>query len=182
MLVHLLADSFADTSFARLFTEMNPIVIALFIVGVLLCSIELLLPGFGFFGISGISLISVAIVVRMVMGGDALMLLYMLVLAAALCGLLFLLLGRFIRSRQKNPNSLFFVKSAVSEGITEGTKDFSCLLGKTGVTRTVLRPIGKAEIDGEVVDVVCRDGFVEEGKTVVVVAVEGQTVTVVKQD
>lgn len=89
MILNMLAEGFSDSSFARLFSEMNPFVIAMFIIGIVFCVIELLIPGFGFFGISGIVLVCAAIVVRMVMGGDALMLLYMLLLSAVLFGLLF---------------------------------------------------------------------------------------------
>lgn len=180
MLLTLLSDAFSDSSFAKLFTEMNPWVIAMFIVGVLFCAIEVILPGFGFFGIGGIVLIAIAILVRMLMGGDALMLLYMVVLSALLFALLFWLLGGIIRRRQNNPKSMFYVQPAVSDGITEGTRDYTSLVGKTGTAQTVLRPIGKAVFDGEPVDVVARDGFVDMGSDVKVVAVEGQTVTVVK--
>ena len=116
------------------------------------------------------------------MGGDALMLLYMLLLSAVLFGLLFLLMGKFIRSRQKNENSMFSVKSAVPDGLTEGTADYTSLVDRTGIATTILRPVGRAEFDGKPVDVVARDGFVDKGATVKVVAVEGSTVTVVKVD
>ena len=69
MILNMLAEGFSDSSFARLFSEMNPFVIAMFIIGIVFCVIELLIPGFGFFGISGIVLVCAAIVVRMVMGG-----------------------------------------------------------------------------------------------------------------
>lgn len=182
MILNMLAEGFSDSSFARLFSEMNPFVIAMFIIGIVFCVIELLIPGFGFFGISGIVLVCAAIVVRMVMGGDALMLLYMLLLSAVLFGLLFLLMGKFIRSRQKNENSMFSVKSAVPDGLTEGTADYTSLVDRTGIATTILRPVGRAEFDGKPVDVVARDGFVDKGETVKVVAVEGSTVTVVKVD
>ncbi len=180
MLLSLLSDAFADSSFAKLFTEMNPWVIAMFVVGILFCAIEVAMPGFGFFGIGGISLVAIAIVIRMLMGGDALMLLYMVVLATLLFGLLFWLLGGIIRKRQKNTKSMFYVQPAVSDGITQGTKDYTMLLGKIGTTQTILRPIGKAVFDGQPVDVVARDGYVDSGTEIKVVAVEGQIVTVVK--
>ena len=64
------------------------------------------------------------------------------------------------------------------EDKTEGTRDYSGLVGKTGVVTTVLRPAGKINIDGEIVDVVARDGFVEVGATVTVLSVEGSKVIV----
>lgn len=182
MLLSLLSTTFSDSSFARLFSEMSPWVIALFVVGIFFCMIELLIPGFGFFGISGLVMIVIAIVLRMIMGGDALMLLYMLAISGVLFALLFWLLGSFIRKRQRDPKSLFYVKPTVSEQITAGTKDYTKLVGKVGVATTILRPVGRAQIDGVVVDVVARDGFLDEGTAVKVFSVEGQTVTVVKAD
>ena len=182
MLLGLLSTAFSDSSFARLFSEMSPWVIALFVVGIFFCMVELLVPGFGFFGVSGLIMVVVAIVLRMVMGGNILMLLYMLVFSGVLFALLFWLLGSFIRKRQKDPKSLFYVKPTVSEQTTAGTKNYSDLVGKVGVATTILRPVGRAEIDGVVVDVVARDGFLDEGTAVTVYSVEGQTVTVVKAD
>lgn len=45
MILSLLAEGFGDSSFARLFSEMNPFVIAMFIVGIVFCIIELFIPG-----------------------------------------------------------------------------------------------------------------------------------------
>lgn len=177
----LLEGSFADSSLVRLFTEMNPWAIALFILGALFLVVELMLPGFGFFGISGLIMLFVAIVIRMVTGGDLLMLVYMLIICAVLvCGT-FLLLSKLIRKRQQNPNSLFSVQSAVPQDKTQGTQDFDYLIGMQGTTATVLRPIGKATFGTECVDVTARDGFIEIGKSVTVVSVEGQRVVVVEQ-
>ena len=66
------------------------------------------------------------------------------------------------------------------EDKTQGTKDFSAFLQQVGTTQTVLRPIGKATFGGEVLDVVARDGFVEKGKQVQVIAVEGQKIEVIE--
>ncbi|MCC6703625.1 MAG: nodulation protein NfeD [Thermomicrobiales bacterium] len=45
--------------------------------------------------------------------------------------------------------------------------------GKTGVTRTPLRPSGTAEIDGEPVDVVAEAEFIDQGAPIVVVLDQG---------
>ncbi|MBO5866929.1 MAG: nodulation efficiency protein NfeD, partial [Clostridia bacterium] len=74
----------------------------------------------------------------------------------------------------------FHSGTAVPEDKTEGTKDFSTFVSKVGTTQTVLRPIGKAMFDGVVLDVVARDGFIEKGKTVQVIAVEGQKIEVIE--
>ncbi|MEM9250988.1 MAG: hypothetical protein AAGB29_01445 [Planctomycetota bacterium] len=52
-------------------------------------------------------------------------------------------------------------------------------VGMTGRALTGLRPTGPAEIGGRVVDVIAQDGWVDEGATVEVVAVDGNHVEVV---
>ncbi|MGN1040585.1 MAG: NfeD family protein [Candidatus Fimimonas sp.] len=175
----ILAD--AGNSFVRLFTEMNAITAILFILGIVFCAIEMITPGMGFFGISGIVMVIAGIVVRLIYGGDALMFVYMIVIALVLFVVMFLVASRVITKGKLSKTALFSVKPTVSEQKTEGTKDYSEFLHKTAVTTTALRPIGKASFDGVVLDVVARDGFVEQGETVVCVQIEGQRVVVVKQ-
>ena len=53
--------------------------------------------------------------------------------------------------------------------------------GLTGVARTMLRPSGKAEIDGLLVDVVSEGGFVDAGAALRVIAVEGTRIVVMEE-
>ena len=181
ILTALLFESFADSSFARLFTEMNGWAMALFILGIIFCAIEMCTPGMGFFGISGIVLVVAGIVVRMVCGGDWYMLLYMILFALVLFVVMFAVASLLIRKSKLGKTAIFNVGTAVPEDKTEGTRDYTDLIDKTGVTTTILRPSGKVEFDGTMVDVVARDGFVEAGVTVRVVAVGGSRVVVVEE-
>jgi membrane-bound serine protease (ClpP class) len=52
------------------------------------------------------------------------------------------------------------------------------LTGHIGTTTTVLRPAGKAEIDGRLMDVVSDGPFVNEGARIEVVRVSGNKVVV----
>ena len=176
-----LAEGFADSSFARLFTEMSPVAIVLFVVGIIFCAIEMFVPGFGFFGISGIVLVVAGIIVRLVFGGDAMMFLYMVLIFFALFFLMFFVLSRAITKGRLGKTTLFNPDPAVPEGKTEGTKDFSQYLNQEGTTDTALHPVGKAKFGNDVVDVVARNGFIGEGEAIVCVEVEGQRVVVVKK-
>lgn len=180
ILTTLLFESFADTSFARLFTEMNAWAIALFVLGIIFCAIEMCTPGVGFFGISGIVLVIAGIVVRMVCGGDLLMLVYMALFALVLFCVMFVVASLLIRKSKLGNTAIFNVGTAVPEDKTEGTRDYSHLIGRQGVAMCILRPSGKAEFDGEMADVVARDGFIDAGTAVTVVQVEGQRVVVVE--
>jgi membrane-bound serine protease (ClpP class) len=52
------------------------------------------------------------------------------------------------------------------------------LLGQSGVALTALRPAGTAVINGKRVDVVTEGGFVEKGRPVQVIGIEGLRVVV----
>lgn len=180
-MAHFLAffQGFADSSFARLFTEMQVLPIILFVLGIIFCAVEMFIPGFGFFGISGVILIVAGIVVRFIQDGDLLMLLYMILIAFLLLFLMFFVLSRAIRKGRLGKTAIFSVDSSVAEDKTEGTRDFAFLVGQTGVTETMLRPVGKATFGGEVIDVVAREGFIDKGEKVTCISTEGQRVVVV---
>ena len=169
--MNLMLETFADSSFVRLFTEMNGWAMALFIVGVIFCAIEMCTPGVGFFGICGIILVVAGIVVRMVCGGDVYMLLYMILFALVLFIVMFVVASLLIRKSKLGKTAIFNVGTAVP---------YAYLLGKIGVASTILRPCGKVNFDGETVDVVARDSFIDTGASVEVVRVEGQRVVVVE--
>ena len=173
--------TFAESSFARLFTEMSPVAIVLFILGIIFCAIEMFVPGFGFFGTSGVIMVVAGIIVRLINGGDLMMFLYMVLIAFALFFLMFFILSRAITKGRLGRTTLFNIGSAVPEDKTEGTKDFSQYLNQEGTTDTALHPVGKAKFGNDIVDVVARNGFIGEGETIVCVEVEGQRVVVVKK-
>ena len=177
----MLLEATASDSFVRLFTEMNAWTIAAFVLGIIFCAIEIFIPGFGFFGISGSVLIVIGIVLRMIFGGDLLMLLYMVIIALVLFVLMFWLVSRLITKSRLAKTALFHVESAVPTGITEGTRDFSYLLGDIGVAETMLHPIGRASFNGATVDVVARDGYIPKDAKVQVTQIEGQRVVVIEK-
>ncbi len=181
-LLTLFAGSFAESDFVKLFTDMNPWCIGLFVVGLIFCLVEVFMPGFGFFGIGGGVCIVVGIILRLVTGGNGWMLLYMILIFTVILTAMALIMSKVMKKGKLSKSAMFNVDSSVSEGITEGTKNFAYLLDKVGTTQTVLRPVGKAVFDGEVVDVVARDGFISQNIQVKVIAVEGQRVVVIEQE
>lgn len=176
----ILAESFADSSFARLFTEMNAATIVLFVLGIIFCAVEMCVPGFGVFGILGTVMIVAGIIVRIVCGGDLMMLLYMIIIALILFCLFFFVFSKLITKSRLAKTPFFSVDPTVSEDKTEGTRDFSEFLGAVGDAQTVLHPVGKARLNNQIIDVVARDGFIPEGAQIVCVQVEGQRVVVVE--
>jgi membrane-bound serine protease (ClpP class) len=64
------------------------------------------------------------------------------------------------------------------EGYSVAMERDKQLLGKTGVAVTLLRPAGRAEFEGVVIDVVTEGDFIERGKPVRVKYVDGNRVVV----
>ena len=166
-------------SFVQLFAEMSPWVYGLFILGIIFCVVEIAMPGFGVFGILGLVMLIIAITWRMIAGGNAWMLLFMIAISGTIIGVSFVLVGRSIRQGKLGKTEIFNVGTAVSTGVTEGTKDFSSLVGAQATTINALRPIGQARFeDGSIVDVIAQNGFIDAHQRVKVILVEGQRVVV----
>ncbi len=155
-----------------------------FLLGIIFLFVEFLEPGFGVFGISGIVCLILSVVLRAVLHkpeDDIVMQLFQFLLVdAMILGLCFLFL--FIAQKKGwLKKGIFTVGTAVDPDFSSGTENFSALLGKEGTALTVLRPAGKAEIEGVTYDVVSSDFLIEQGDTIVVSGVEGGTIRVTKK-
>ena len=172
------------TQFGLLFTNMEWYVIVAFILGLVFLFIEFLQPGFGIFGIAGILFLACGIVLRAVFhkpeDNVVMQLFQFLLVDVLILGLCFLLL---LIAQKKGwlKRGIFTVGTAVDPDYSSGTENFSALVGKEGRAITVLRPSGKAEIDGKNYDVVSADFLIEQGETIVVLATEGGKIQVAKK-
>jgi len=158
--------------------------ILLFIAGIILIAVEIfVIPGFGVAGISGIILIIASLFLALTGGleffdydiiGMAIM-----QLAIALTGafISILLLAKFL------PKSTFFNRLVLAEEETadKGFVSYPSekeLIGVEGVALTDLRPAGSVEINGQRIDVIADWDYIERGKRVKVIRVEGIKVVV----
>jgi len=150
------------------------IVVAMMALGLILIAAEVLvIPGFGVVGVIGGVFMVAAVYVSFAYLGSSWGMLSLLggVVAA---GLLLWLLPKTKTAKQM----------VLTEAITGDAADptLAALHGKTGSAASDLRPSGKAEIDGRIVDVVAEAGYIERGSTVRVVHVEGLRVVVETPD
>jgi membrane-bound serine protease (ClpP class) len=158
--------------------------IILFICGVALILLEIfVIPGFGIAGISGIILVFASLFFSLV-GSDP-FLDFELVSRAIIqlsVSLLAALVFIFILAKYL-PRTTIFNKFVLSE-VEKTTKGFSShsiskdLIGAEGIALTTLRPAGTAEINGKRVDVVTDSEYVEKGRKIKVLTVEGIRVVV----
>jgi membrane-bound serine protease (ClpP class) len=72
--------------------------------------------------------------------------------------------------------------TAVSTGHAEGTLDHTGLVGALGVAITDLRPIGKANINGNVYDVQTENFYLNKGVGIEVISAEGVKIIVKKAE
>ncbi len=148
-------------------------IIVSLIVGVILISAEVYVPG-GILGtLGGISLLASLVLVFKTYGTNAG--LYYLLFLIILTGIgVFLAIKLVPRSRLAR--SVFLRVS--EDGFSSTSEDLSGLKGREGISLTYLRPAGKAEIDGKRIDVVTEGNLIQKGKRVRVIEVEGSRVVV----
>lgn len=154
------------------------------IVGLVFIIIEIFQPGFGIFGVLGGILAVVGIVLRAIVGDGnvfaqvfLLLLFYVIFIVIA-----FLILAVTAKKGWLNRSPLIESSTAVAFGHSDGTADYSALVGAVGVARTDLRPVGKVEIDAVLYDVVTEGFFIKNGEAVRVVSVEGSKITVIRAE
>jgi len=177
--------------------EAGPVEVVLFLMGVALLAVEVfLIPGFGIAGIGGVVLILASLVLAFVPGdlvppaGGAApfswselrsaMFVVLLAVAAGIAGIV--VLARFLpymplfgRMVLETPDAS---EAAPAQG---GAAGLASLVGARGVCHTDLRPAGKIEIEGEVVDAVSDAEFLARGEAVTVSEVSGNRLVVTQR-
>ena len=151
------------------------LVLLLFIVAVAFIYIELFLPG-GVFGIVGVVAFVASIVLAFKLYGVAAG--FWIASAELLIATVLILIGlkRFPQSRAGK--MLILGRSLDKKLGYSGTKDLEEYVGAEGETATHLRPAGIARINSDRLDVVTEGTFIDKGKKVIVVAVEGNRIVV----
>lgn len=162
--------------------------IIVFFLGLGLLALELLvIPGFGIAGVSGI-IMSVGALVLMMVNNDIFDFTFVAAgelfnaVVTTLVGLTGAVIVMFIGGVRLT-NSRFFKRVALQgtmsreEGYTSSFRT-ETLVGKTGVSYTVLRPSGKVMIDGEIYDAFTRGDYIGQHKEVVVIEDTGASLRV----
>ena len=148
--------------------------VAVFLVGILLIVAEVLLPATGVLGALGVAAMLYSIVLAL--GGD-IGALAALGIALVISVVLFLLIVSRLPS-SKLWNKIVLQKSSRTEEGYVSAAERSELVGKMGEVLTELRPSGTARIDGRPVDVISEGAYIQKGKQIVVLSVNGSRVVV----
>ena len=165
--------------------------ILLFVGGMLALLLEVfVLPGLGIFGVGG----ALMIIASLILAGQRNLIprtpedyqeLQTSIAVVASAGVLMVIMGlvlrRFLPSIPiLNEMLLTAPKGREREELSyrESLAEYSHLVGHRGVTTTPLMPSGRAEFDGELVDVIAHGDAIEVGSTVEVVSARGSRVEV----
>ena len=154
------------------------------IAGICMIFVEELMPGFGVFGILGIIFTITGMVLRVLCpvctGHWAAQIGLMAFFQVAFAGVgwvIVLLLAR-LGILEKTP----FVQTATAVDVerSDGTADYSYLVGTEGVATTDLRPVGKGVFSGKTYDVDSDGTFITKGDAIRVEHTEGVRIRVAK--
>ncbi len=146
------------------------------LAGVILLVIELAIPGFGLFGVSGLVCLTVGGFFVMGGGAPAIMVLLAIYLLAALA---IALLCVYLPKESKYNPFVLWTRQKNSDGYTGGDAATS-LLGRRGTALTTLRPAGTVVVDGRRLDVSSLGDFIPKDTAVVITRVEGSKIFVEK--
>jgi membrane-bound serine protease (ClpP class) len=154
--------------------------ILIFIIGIILIGVELFaIPGFGVTGILGGILVLAGLVLAMVdnMGfnfgtqyfHEVVQAFFIVIIASFIS-----LISSFYISRQLFTTTTFgqlalnTVQNA-NEGFTSADMKYRSMVGKTGLSHTVLRPSGKVIIEDEIYDATAYSGYIDKGESIIVI-------------
>ncbi|MDP4091499.1 MAG: NfeD family protein [Bacillota bacterium] len=158
----------------NIISQLTVLSIICLILGLIFMTLEAFHPGFGAFGITGAILLILGVVLTAHSITQA-FLMIMIILA-----ILAVIFGLFLRlaSKGKLNKSLVLNHSQNRETGYIGTEDLNYLLGKEGITTTVLRPSGTGDFAGVKLDVVSDSEFISPGTKVKIIKVEGRRIVV----
>ena len=149
---------------------MLPWIVIIAMLGLLLLFVEILMPGFGLFGILGTLSLLASLAAAFKLYG---MVVFFVMLVCA--AVVFFAMFAFAK-KSGLYNKVILRDKQVEKGFDESA--LQGMLGKVGLTHTDLRPFGVAEIGGQLVDVCSTGEFIDKGVEVQVVQISGKTVTV----
>ncbi len=153
------------------------------IAGLLLLALEFfVIPGFGIAGIAGIALVLGTVFFSMIGslpgGADISRALVSFAVSLVLTVGGTILLFRYMPKSRSLSRLILAARQERADGFEVTAAADRDLLGAVGTARSKLRPAGVADIGGRRVDVVTEGDFIDAGRAVEVVAVDGNRVVV----
>lgn len=148
--------------------------IALIVIGFILIGIEMIIPGFGAPGISGI----ICMIVGLFLTADTIEegIIILLIVLALLAIMLVIILRLLAKGKLKSP---IILKDEIStESGFISSSDLKYLLGKKGTAATDLRPAGRGNFDGVEFNVISESKYINKDTPIEICKVEGSKLIV----
>ena len=164
--------------FIALFSGYGAIPMIIMFAGVILCIVEVFVPGFGIFGILG-GIFSVGgIVARSIMGATFAQILYMILVDVSLVCLSIILMIISTRCGFIRHSSLVESKTSISVNYGKDNKQLLKMLGKTTFATTEFKPTGKFNYNGETYEASTYGEFIQKGEKIQIVEVKADKIFV----
>ncbi len=167
------------TNVTALFSGFGYLPMIAMLLGLVLLIVEIFVPGFGIFGITGSVFTVVGIAVRMIIGGTVTQLLIMLTFSLTVVIIAFVLVVILAKC---GVLSFGFVqnKTAVPTNFAKPNKAYAKLIGKVAFATTAFRPVGSFSYKEKVYEAVSTGEFIEKNCKVKIVDVKGDKIYVEK--
>lgn len=146
--------------------------IALLVAGFLLIAVEMLVPGFGLPGISGV----ICLVVGIIMTADTVE--QGLTITVIVIVLLAVMMTVIMIALKKVKPPLVLQDEMKAENGYLNTSDLEYLVGKEGVASTDLKPVGKCNIEGVEFDVRAEGRYIVRGSKVQISRIHENTIMI----
>ena len=150
----------------------------IFVIGLALLLIELYTPGFGLAGLSGILAMTYGLYEHYGQLESVLLMGVILIAVAALTVYLLVKLG----CRPVVAHAFVLETALTRESGYTPSPDHQNLVGQVGQAVTPLRPVGRAQFDQEVYEVISHGPMIQSGTPVQVEAVRGSQIIVRQHD
>ncbi|WP_040214184.1 NfeD family protein [Clostridium polynesiense] len=156
--------------------NVSAVALVLFVIGIILVTIEMFIPGFGVAGISG----TICLVLAVLFSADSffeglIMMLVIFVILGVLFGVVLTSL-----SRGKMNKTLVLNEEQRKEKGYISSEDLNYFIDKQGNAITDLRPSGSVDIEGLKLDVVSDGEYISKGTKVEIIKVQGNKIIVRK--
>ena len=151
--------------------------VLMFVIGLILLILELFVPG-GILGIIGGSLMIVSLLFA---GESVTHMAYSIIIAMFIAVVGMVIIMKLFGKKLHVFNKLVLKDATTTEEGYVSNENRIELIGKTGVTQTPMRPAGVIVVDNERIDAVSEGSFIDKGKEIVVIKVEGSRIVVREQ-
>ncbi len=169
-------------SITSLFDGFGVIAMIIFAVGIVFCIVEIFIPGFGVFGITGTIFIAAGIVVRYLLDFNLEHLIFMILFVIVFVFLTAMIMIFAAKYGLLRNSPIIVANTSISTDYSNDNKEYVKMLGKIVFCETNFSPAGRFALNGDVFDATSYGEYYEKGTKVKIVEVNGETIYVRKEN